>query len=300
VGDFDGDGLKEIVTGSIHGDIYVVENTGDDSYTRTFTSTINTSNAYLNCKTNDIDHNGKPEFFIGASSFWDGVSGTRVCWFESDGDNNYIIQRQLFLSGTGGIFGTHELYSYDINADGVDDLVFAFENYVVIMVWNNADQKFELFYLKYIELGHTEIQSVIIHDTQNNNNPKMFICIHDPTNPPIMFTYYLKPTFITDINLSQKCYNSDFVLEQNYPNPFNSVTTIYFSLKKPSQINLKICDINGKEVCTLIPNELFSSGMHSVSWKGLNKNGREVSSGIYVYKLITSDYTETKKLIFLK
>ena len=121
VGDFDQDGYMEFATGSIGGDLYVFENTGNNSYSLVFQDTLDISNAYITATTNDIDNNGKPELFLGGSTT---LGGTRVYWLESNGNNHYETVRSFQLLGT-DVFRIRKLYIYDENADGVEDLVFA-------------------------------------------------------------------------------------------------------------------------------------------------------------------------------
>ena len=75
------------------------------------------------------------------------------------------------------------------------------------------------------------------------------------------------------------------VLHQNTPNPFNPVTKIRFSLPQRSQVELKIYDIAGREVKTLVSGELDSSNNHEYSWFGKDDSGDEVGSGVYFYRL---------------
>ena len=84
------------------------------------------------------------------------------------------------------------------------------------------------------------------------------------------------------------------ILSQNYPNPFNPSTTISFSLPSKSFVILKILDILGREVSTLV-NEELPAGNHSWQWNATN-----TSSGIYFYRLQTGLFTETKKIILLR
>jgi hypothetical protein len=86
----------------------------------------------------------------------------------------------------------------------------------------------------------------------------------------------------------------DFGLYQNYPNPFNPETNIKFSLEKSSQILLKVYDINGKEVASLM-NEKLIPGSYVVKFDGSN-----FSSGIYYYSLISENLKQTKKMILMK
>jgi len=83
-------------------------------------------------------------------------------------------------------------------------------------------------------------------------------------------------------------------LKQNYPNPFNPMTNIQFSLRKTSQISLRIFNTLGQEV-SVIANGIFSEGIHSITWDASN-----YSSGIYFYRLETGYYKETKKMLLIR
>lgn len=88
-------------------------------------------------------------------------------------------------------------------------------------------------------------------------------------------------------------------LEQNHPNPFNPKTTISFALSKPGQTSLVIYDLSGREVRVLV-NEPLKAAEYAKIWDGRNSEGREVASGIYFYKLTTSGFEETRKMVLLK
>ncbi len=90
-----------------------------------------------------------------------------------------------------------------------------------------------------------------------------------------------------------------FSLAQNYPNPFNPTTKIQFTLAKSGFVTLQIYDILGRKVRTLTSQHL-SAGYKSTVWDGKNEQGKEVSSGIYLYRLTTEDFTETKRMVLLK
>lgn len=89
---------------------------------------------------------------------------------------------------------------------------------------------------------------------------------------------------------------SNFILMQNYPNPFNPSTTIKFRVDKNSKVSLRVFDILGREIATLI-NENLSSGEHEVIFDA-GKYG--LASGIYFYRLINGDKSITKKMNFIK
>jgi len=88
-------------------------------------------------------------------------------------------------------------------------------------------------------------------------------------------------------------------LNQNYPNPFNPETEISFSIQTEQNIELRIFNIKGQKVKTLI-NSSISKGDHSVKWFGDDETGSSVSSGIYFYQLKTENYSSIKKCVLLK
>ena len=85
-----------------------------------------------------------------------------------------------------------------------------------------------------------------------------------------------------------------FILYQNYPNPFNSNTTIQFLLPHPSFVTLKVYNILGEEVSTLVAENLINGNYH-IEW-----NGSGLPSGVYYYRLEVDGFFETRKLILLK
>jgi agmatine deiminase len=90
-----------------------------------------------------------------------------------------------------------------------------------------------------------------------------------------------------------------FVLEQNYPNPFNPKTIIRYTLAERTPVTIKIFDINGREVKTLV-RETFAAGEYSVTWDGANDQGIPISSGVYLYRIQAGNYTESKKMILMR
>ena len=99
---------------------------------------------------------------------------------------------------------------------------------------------------------------------------------------------------ITGITVDRNILPSQFSLNQNYPNPFNPTTTISYQLSANSKVTLKIYDVLGNEVASLV-NEEKPAGRYSV-----NFNGSKLASGVYFYRMQAGSIVETKKLILLK
>jgi hypothetical protein len=87
---------------------------------------------------------------------------------------------------------------------------------------------------------------------------------------------------------------SDFALSQNYPNPFNASTVIRYSLASDEHVSLKVFNVNGQEVASLVDADQ-KAGQYTVQW-----NGKNASSGVYFYTLNAGDFSETKKMVFTK
>lgn len=104
---------------------------------------------------------------------------------------------------------------------------------------------------------------------------------------------------ISSIDDRQDNFISNFELFQNYPNPFNSSTIIEYRLPHSIKVELKIYDILGREVNTLV-NKQQTTGNHQIEWDGKDKEGNYVSSGLYLYYLKTRYFFKSKKLLLIK
>jgi len=91
----------------------------------------------------------------------------------------------------------------------------------------------------------------------------------------------------------------NYSLHQNYPNPFNPSTRIGFTIKETEFVSLKIFDLLGNEVKTLVY-EIKTPGIHYVEWEGDNNYGEKVTSGIYFYRMQVGAFNQSKKLILQK
>ena len=92
----------------------------------------------------------------------------------------------------------------------------------------------------------------------------------------------------------------DYVLEQNFPNPFNPTTTIRFSLPIRDRVSVRIFDMLGREVRTLVDHQEYPAGPSQVVWDGKANGGQSVSSGTYFYSLIHGNFKKTMKMSLVK
>jgi hypothetical protein len=90
-----------------------------------------------------------------------------------------------------------------------------------------------------------------------------------------------------------------FSLSQNFPNPFNPTTTIKYQLSNDSEVSLSIYNLFGQLVATLV-NEKQAAGYYSARWNGTDQYGLPVASGVYLYKLKTREFAQTRKMVLTR
>jgi len=90
-----------------------------------------------------------------------------------------------------------------------------------------------------------------------------------------------------------------FWLEQNYPNPFNPETSIPFTLNQETKVTVKIFNVLGQEMITLLDRDLVA-GKHLVQWNAIDKNGVYVSSGVYFYQVETNGNKAVRKMMLMR
>ena len=90
-----------------------------------------------------------------------------------------------------------------------------------------------------------------------------------------------------------------FSLEQNYPNPFNSGTAIRFVLPTGGEVDLAVFNLAGQYVANLV-DDTYPAGTYTIRWDGRDDEGREVATGLYLYRLQIGARVQTRKLIVLR
>ncbi|MFQ6094158.1 MAG: T9SS type A sorting domain-containing protein, partial [bacterium] len=105
-------------------------------------------------------------------------------------------------------------------------------------------------------------------------------------------------------NVSKGCFvvkavPTAYALEQNYPNPFNSETAIRYQLAETGRVRLTVYNILGEEVAVLV-DEQKEAGYYRTTWQGKEARGTDVSSGVYVYRIQSGNFTQTRKCLFLR
>lgn len=115
----------------------------------------------------------------------------------------------------------------------------------------------------------------------------------------IMIDFFTTISEMTAVDVKKSDNPSKFSISSNYPNPFNPSTTIEYSLEVDSKIEIKIFDNLGRPVRSLF-NGQSTSGTHLLTWDGRDDNGKQLSSGLYYYQIISETYSSAKKMLLLK
>jgi len=129
----------------------------------------------------------------------------------------------------------------------------------------------------------------------NNGPPDVMQKFSSENTTVSHFTITLKESGEQDGEIAPDRY----YLQQNYPNPFNTATTIVYGLAKAGKVTLKIYNMLGQEVRTLVHADR-EAGVYRESWDGLNNSGYSVASGLYFYRITSRNYSCMKKMVLLK
>ncbi|MBI89642.1 MAG: hypothetical protein CMG60_06090 [Candidatus Marinimicrobia bacterium] len=123
----------------------------------------------------------------------------------------------------------------------------------------------------------------------------------DPNgHPSINNAWIYKKTWnVSDLEINEKRPLVNFKVYDNYPNPFNPITQIRYDLPKEGMVSIIIYDVLGRKIRSLL-NERLQAGSKSVHWDATNSSGETVSSGVYYCRIVSSKFSQTKKMIFLK
>jgi len=142
----------------------------------------------------------------------------------------------------------------------------------------------------------------VIYDLSNYDNQNVYIGIRCVSDDAFVFyvddfTVHSDGGYVSNEDPAVPALQTS--LNGNYPNPFNPETTISLSLKDTAPVKVEIFNLKGQLVKTLV-NGTLPAGKHNLVWKGMDNNGKAVSSGVYFYKMSTGKYSSTKKMILMK
>lgn len=306
IGDFDEDGKTDIVFGTVNGDVVIIEAQGEYQYQVVWTSKVETYNAYLHFWTNDIDGNGKKEFWVGGDAFYNGLGITRFTCFEPNDNNSYIPVARLDIIGIFSFFAGN-CSAKDIDGDGIEELLVCLDQHVLIFKFSGGPNthQYSLLFAKRNEMANQNsvYYNATLYDFTKDGKNELLIGMDQVIDGigQRVFSRIYTLDIVTEVKLEQPLLPSTTELYQNYPNPFNPTTTIRFHIASNNNENviIKVYNILGKEIRELL-NKNLRNGEYGVVWDGKDNTNMVVESGVYFITMRASAYQKTIKTVFLK
>ena len=248
----------------------------------------------------DVDGDGIPDLMAG------NTNKTKVLFGNALSDTNLYVTLPVgwWISSAG-----------DVNQDGYGDIIASNTSYPQssYIFYGGTDMNGEAdIILKAVDttLIGFGVNVAGVGDLNGDSYNEIMISSYvDDTHIGEVFIFTSAPTSVNESDKRGQLNN--FHLFQNYPNPFNSTTTIPFTISPPPvnssqsivhnpiHTTLSVYNILGQKVKILV-DEMKTDGFHQAIWDGKDKAGREVSSGVYFYKLKVGDYRQTKKMLLIK
>ncbi|MCF6269517.1 MAG: FG-GAP-like repeat-containing protein [Melioribacteraceae bacterium] len=248
----------------------------------------------------DLNQNGNDEILVG------GFYGENVVSieFSGTGDITDLTNYEIKVLYSGETLDNTEWITITISDSvGVIDTQYskdAWQNPGVMKMSDGditGDGKLELALAYQIDYADS---TDIIHKSWNGSSwDETTETIARKYSIPLRILQYDIDTGVRELNLNIIT-PDDYVLEQNYPNPFNPSTNIRFSLPISKKITVKIYDMLGSEVKTLVDNEAFTKGSYEATWDGTNNFGSKVASGNYIATMKFGNFSKSIKMQLLK
>ena len=245
---------------------------------------IGTNPIHANMDFGDVDMDNDNDIIIGA---W--ANGTdSLALLRNDGDGNFTVESiQLDSRRPSQSFSV-----FDYENDGAPDIITATTMDDMILYHNDGFGNFDILRLCQNSNFGSEAGTILNSDFNGDGKQDVAVLAYDDEFGTMLNLDYVVGT--DDDLPNYTSIPNNFVLEQNYPNPFNPTTIIQYSVPQRSDVILKVYDILGSEVATLV-NEEKTGGVYSV-----NFDASQLSSGIYFYRIQAGSFVETKKMILLK
>ncbi len=207
--------------------------------------------------------------------------GNRARFVDIPGRTEIAVGGYLFPFDFRGYSSASQVDTFTMRIDGV-----RVESFGVTLAWPNTLNRFGSSWALCSRTGSTFTQVANMLTSTTYGFPA--------TGGTIQFAVIKTGAFVTDVKLIDTSIPTSYALEQNFPNPFNPSTEIRFSLPSAHDVSLKVYNIIGQEVTTLV-NEFKAAGTYSVQFNGAN-----LASGMYLYRLQTNGFSEVKKSVLMK
>ncbi len=279
-GDFDNDADLDcyVANDNNQPDRYY-ENNGDGSFTRNTNIALVTSNSRRGASAGDYDNDGDLDMYIIGPG-----AGKALYRNDTDNGNSWLNVTCVGTVSNKAAIGAKVKVRATINGQAVWQMR-------EILTQNTFN-------------GHNSLRA---HFGLGEASTVDTLKIEWPSGMVDEITDFLPNKFVTvteggevtsvedEILLTPKA----FTLGQNYPNPFNPTTSIEYTLATTSDISLKVYNIRGQEIRTLLSG-LQSAGTHTIAWDGRDNFGKTVAGGVYIYRIKTGSLVQSNKMVLLK
>jgi hypothetical protein len=141
--------------------------------------------------------------------------------------------------------------------------------------------------------------TLTLNPAWNAANCRVIVFVQNNTDKKVQNVEYAEVATLTSVGEPVNGLPTTFAVSQNYPNPFNPTTNIDYAVSKPSFVSVRVYNLLGQEVRTLVSEEK-GIGVYLATWDGKDNVGTEVPSGMYLYKVVAGSFSETKKMMFMK
>ena len=328
VADSDGDGKHEIAFFSWNsGNMFIAEATGANTYAAPDSgeyvrfgsssfpgNTAGKDDFSFNPTAIDMDGDGKDEIYV--TGYY---TQNLYVYADKDGDAMKIGADEVSLVARGHRFGLTAVNSVKDHGAGY----FNMSPYGVPTLFAGGNSGSELAKITLRAdssvLGGESSWDVVRYDTKAgggfNNKPVAGVDFDRDGKGEVVLAFQAVDDGGTYIQIMEYSESSvklsvereltiitpeDYKLSQNYPNPFNPTTSIQYTLPMRDKITITIYNMLGQEVVRLMDNEEKPAGTYQLTWNGMDKNGAQVSSGMYFYSMRSPHMQKTMRMTFLK
>jgi hypothetical protein len=221
-------------------------------------------------------------------------------------DDVEAVAEQVFLPvtlGQGRAAAGAELHlEYDpehltfagVTSEAMKDATVNHDGSMVHLVWEDLDHSIDLSTERIV----AELRFLVVAPPDGFTEVNISSAeIVDETGTP--FSLDIRNARVSASGGDQESLPGEYALGQNYPNPFNPETNISFYLPSTGKVTLAVYNLLGQQV-RLLRSGTMGAGTHTVSWDGRDDAGRPVSSGVYLYRLQSADYTASRKMLLMK
>lgn len=238
----------------------------------------------------DLDGDGDLDVLSGSSE------GSAIAWHENSNGHGNFMTRQI---PSGRNAGTISISASDLDGDGDLDVLSSSTEDHIVAWYENLDGRGSFGEQQVLTppVPANSVDDVTAFDVADlDNDGDLDVVATSWMKKRI--TWYRNLNVVSNIEASDGTLQ-DFVVSQNFPNPFNPETTIRYRLPEAAKVKLQIYNLLGQKVVTLIDARQRANS-YKVTWNGRDAAGKQLPSGIYIYRLQAGEFVASKRMLLLR